>query len=182
MKDPNKEQSNWWNSGPPDRSRNSAAIGLNSRVDYGATSLEQNKQRRRLVEQASGSTANLTMQIIAILLVTSSSMWLSACASFGPKQNVTFEGRGARLYDDSGEPILNSGRYYKQVTEGFADGYSAGLSEQRRREYWNKQVGQGANQARSVGLYDAALPSEVDVARGRQTESNLVPIVQQNER
>jgi hypothetical protein len=119
------------------------------------------------------------MRITLIVLTTIGSLWVSGCSSFQSKQNVTIEGRGARFYDENGQPIAGSGRYYKNVTEGFASGYSEGISEQLRREYWNKQASQSTNREGHVVLYDATIPSRVDADGVRRVERNVVvPVVE----
>jgi len=119
------------------------------------------------------------MRITLIFLTTIGSLWLSGCSSFPSNQNVTIEGRGARFYDENGQPITGSGRYYKKVTEGFANGYSEGISEQLRREYWSKQASRSANREGHVTLYDATIPSRADADGVRRVERNVVvPIVE----
>ena len=119
------------------------------------------------------------MRITLIFLMTIGSLWVSGCSSLSSKQNVTIEGRGARFYDENGQPIAGSGRYYKNVTEGFASGYSEGISEQLRREYWSKQASRSDNREGHVTLYDATFPSRADGDGVRRVERNVVvPIVE----
>jgi hypothetical protein len=119
------------------------------------------------------------MRITLIFLTTIGSLWLSGCSSFPSNQKVAIEGRGARFYDENGQPITASGRYYKKVTEGFASGYSEGISEQLRREYWSKQASRSVNRDGHVTLYDATVPSRVDSEGVRRVERNVVvPIVE----
>ena len=119
------------------------------------------------------------MRITLTVLTTIGSLWLSGCSSLPLNQNVTIEGRGARFYDENGQPVAGSGRYYKKVTEGFASGYSEGISEQLRREYWSKQASRSANREGHVTLYDATVPSRVDPDGVRRVERNVVvPIVE----
>ena len=74
---------------------------------------------------------------------------------------------------------MSTGKYAKQVTADFAEGYSKGISDHIKREYWDQQNSQGHNPEGRVTLYDATIPSRTDSDGVRRVERNVVvPIVE----
>lgn len=115
--------------------------------------------------------------LASILPLTS--MLVLGCSSLQQKGTVTIEGRGAELLTDRGDPLMQTGKYARKVSADFATGYSKGLSDQIKRQYWSQQGGQQVNKDGHVVLYDATIPSKVDSDGVRRTERNVViPIVE----
>ncbi len=123
-------------------------------------------------------SVRLTSRLLPPLLLLGS-LSLVGCSSLEPKGTVTIEGRGARLLTDKGDPMMETGVYARKVSADFAAGYSKGISDQIKREYWDQQAGAARNKDGHVVLYDATLPSRVDADGVQRVERQVVvPIVE----
>jgi hypothetical protein len=103
----------------------------------------------------------------------------AGCSSVQQKGTVTIEGRGAQILTDRGDPLMGTGVYAKKVSADFATGYSKGISDQIKREYWNQQASQSSSNDGRTVLYDATIPNHVDADGVQRVERNvIVPIVE----
>jgi hypothetical protein len=106
---------------------------------------------------------------------------LSGCSSVQQKGTVTMQGRGAAALTDTGDPLLGTGVYAKQVPKEFAAGYAKGISDATKREYWALQDSQQkpSNAAGKTMYYNVTIPAHTDQDGVQRAERQvIVPIVE----
>jgi hypothetical protein len=82
-----------------------------------------------------------------------------------PKGQVTLQGRGSEALTNQGDPLMATGTDERKVPIDFAKGYTKGVSDQVKRNYWAQQENQRTSQADNLGkirYYNATIPEHQD--------------------
>jgi hypothetical protein len=111
-------------------------------------------------------------------------LFFSAC-SFSPhvpKGQLTIQGKGAEALTNDGDPLLSSGTNIRKVPVEFAKGYTKGISDQVKRNYWMQQQNQQTSKTDQEGhirYYNATIPEHEDFQGITRVQREVViPIVE----
>ena len=116
-----------------------------------------------------------------LLLLAVVSIAAAGCSSVQQKGTVTMLGRGSAALTDTGDPLLGTGVYAKQVPKDFAEGYAKGIMDSTKRDYWALQDSQQqpSNASGKPVYYDMTIPAHTDQDGVQRTERQVVvPIVE----
>jgi hypothetical protein len=99
-----------------------------------------------------------------------------------PKGQVTVQGRGAEALTNQGDPLMATGTDERKVPIDFAKGYTKGISDQVKRNYWAQQENQRTPQDDNLGkirYYNATIPEHQDPNGVIRVQHDVViPIVE----
>ena len=116
-----------------------------------------------------------------LLLLVVVSVGAAGCSSVQQKGTVTMLGRGAAGLTDTGDPLLGTGVYAKNVPKDFAMGYAKGVSDSTKRDYWALQDSQQQPSASEgkTQYYNMTIPSHTDEDGVQRAQRQvIVPIVE----
>jgi hypothetical protein len=99
-----------------------------------------------------------------------------------PKGEATVQGRGAEALTNEGDPLVDSGVGARKVPVEFAKGYTKGVSDQIKRNYWARQEAQKTADQDLQGrirYYNATIPQREDSGGVIRVQREvIIPIVE----